>query len=222
MLSDMLILYYIVTLALHLITILYWKVRVTAVYVLAGELMYYTLYLQDTSKQLAQMQKIIQQAKDKQIPDAKPAVKEAATQPNTTGTHSPPHTQDPKHSGSLSLMPGPSSYNYPPLSHYTLAPYSTPCCPFSPHSTATVHLTMHHLASHCQLTLHPHHTPYLTTPSPYMTPPHHPLVHATCVHPTTNCHPIHTITSIKLGRSDSVDAITPIINPFFIICLLPL
>ena len=95
MLSDMLILYYIVTLALHLIAILYWKVRVTAVYVLAGELMYYTLYLQDTSKQLAQMQKIIQQAKDKQIPDAKPAVKEAATQPNTTGTHSPPSTLDP-------------------------------------------------------------------------------------------------------------------------------
>ena len=99
MLSDMLILYYIVTLALHLIAILYWKVRVIAVYVLAGELMYYTLYLQDTSKQLAQMQKIIQQAKGKQIPAAKPAVKEAATQPNTTGTHhhtpKTPSTLDP-------------------------------------------------------------------------------------------------------------------------------
>ena len=57
--------------------------------------MYYTLYLQDTSKQLAQMQKIIQQAKakqakGKQIPATKPAVKEAATQPNTTGTHPRP------------------------------------------------------------------------------------------------------------------------------------
>ena len=93
--------------------------------------MYYTLYLQDTSKQLAQMQKIIQQAKGKQangkqIQDAKSAVKEAANQPNTTRIHSPPHIQDPKHSGSLSLMPGPSFYIYPPLSHYTLAPYSTP------------------------------------------------------------------------------------------------
>ena len=105
--------------------------------------MYYTLYLQDTSKQLAQMQKIIRQAegkqaegkqvKGKQIPAAKPAVKEAA---NTTCTDSPPYTQDPKHSGSLRLMPGPSFYNYPPLSHYTLAPYSTPCCTFSPHFTA--------------------------------------------------------------------------------------
>ena len=64
--------YYIVALALHLME------RVTAVNVLAGELMYYRLYLQDTSKQLAQMQKLIQQAKakqakGKQIPATKPS-----------------------------------------------------------------------------------------------------------------------------------------------------
>ena len=84
--------------------------------------MYFTLYLQDTSKQLAHRQKIIQQAKGKQAEGKQakgkqakgkqiPAVKEAA---NTTRTYSPPYTQDPKHSGSLTLIPGPSFYNSPP------------------------------------------------------------------------------------------------------------
>ena len=179
--------------------------------------MYFTLYLQDTSKQLAQRQKIIRQAKGKQAEGKQaegkqakgkqakgkqiPAVKEAA---NTTRTYSPPYTQDPKHSGSLTLMPGPSFYNSPPLSHYTLAraPYSTPCCTFSPHSTAIVYPTPSdhptalphpipqpspHNASLPSLTLptyplssyptpSPHPMPY-HTPSPYMTP-----------HPPCACH----------------------------------
>ena len=160
--------------------------------------MYFTLYLQDTSKQLAQRQKIIRQAKGKQAEGKQaegkqaegkqakgkqakgkqiPAVKEAA---NTTRTYSPPYTQDPKHSGSLTLMPGPSFYNSPPLSHYTLAraPYSTPCCipQPSPHNASLPSLTLPTYPLSSYPTPSPHPMPY-HTPSPYMTP-----------HPPCACH----------------------------------
>ena len=96
--------------------------------------------------------------------------------------HLAPGTSDPF----ISYL-GLHSITTQPVSHYNLAPYYTPCCPFSPHSTATARSTPSH---------HPTALPHLIIPQPRHNAPSPSLLlytltthpHHIWHHPPCACH----------------------------------